>query len=342
MAKKSYQQKLAGPPVVRSWQDLNPKRDGSPCVLRRKFGYVRTRHQRLGKAERLLEQVKSLPENERHPEAVRNLSASVENHRAWLNFSCQTLEQHCKFAVARFDGKLDEVKPLASGRKRGSTGGNGRSKKAARKIRKLVEYLRGELDVYIACCAVAAGTSGQNAAMKLLMRTAKPVVDVMKARSGREPELAEQLAWKYLWEKTAKSFDPASEKSNMAKFNTYFSPGARRATQLRTHADAPPGKIKVGNKFVSRGSIHTVDETSDAALNHPVFYDADTTLPNAVQAALADLGEDERRFAVLRFIERSSLRDLATEYEISVHQVRKLEQSVGEKLRDVLGDFAQG
>lgn len=341
MAEKSYRQKLHGPPTVRQWHSLNPRRDGSPCVLKRKFGYVKTRHENLARVERLLETVQTLPTSQRHPQAVENLTGSVKNHRAWLMFSCQTLEEHCKFAVSRFDGSLDELKPLESGRKRGKTGGNGRTKEKAGATRRLVTYLRGELPTYIACCAVSARTSGQNEAMKLLMQIAKPVVEKVKRESGREPDVAEQLAWTYLFEKTATKFDPASEKSNMARFNTYFTPGARRATQIRTANDAPPGKMKVRGKFVTRGTLHT-DEDSDSALYHPESYDKDSTITESVQEALKLLEEDERRFAVLRFVENVPLRDLAAEYEISVHRIRKLEADVMTKLQGFLSAYSEG
>jgi RNA polymerase sigma factor (sigma-70 family) len=342
MSKKSYKPSKppAGPPEVKPWHTLTR---AEPCVLDRKFGYVKTRHKNLAKAERQLAEVSALPANQRHPDAIHHLTDRVARQRAWLLYSIQTLEEHCKFAVARLDGTLDKVRPLRTKtgktRKWGSTGGSGRGRNT-KDVRRKVEYLRSELPAYIACCAVAAGTSDQNEAMKLLMQIAKPVVEKVKRESGREPELAEQLAWNYLWEKTAVKFNPASKKANMAKFNTYFTSHAKRATQIRTRNDAPPGRMKINGKFVARASLHTGDDDRDSALFHPGTYDEDSTTRGAVAAALGRLTEEERSFAFLRFVERTSLRKIAEDGGLSVHHVRRLEKEIGEKLRGFLCDFA--
>jgi len=342
--KKSYQQDLKGPPEVRPWHTLNHKRDGSPCVLSRKFGYVRTRHENLAKAERLLAEVSALPEDQRHPRAIENLRASVNNWRSWLMFSCQTLEQHCRFATARFDGSLDKVRPIftknGKPRKCDYAGGSGRLLKKAAKTQRLVNYYLGELPTYIACCAVSAGTSGQNEAMKMLMQIAKPVIEKFKRESGREAEVAEQLAITYLFEKTAGKFNPASPQSNMATFNTFFTYGAKRATQKRTKNDAAPGEIKIGDRYVQRGTLHSRDEDSDSAMFHPGTYDEDPVTRAAVASALSRLSEDEKGFAIMRFVEGMSLRQIASEHGITTHRARNMEKVVGEQLRELLCDFA--
>lgn len=340
MTKKSYQQVLKGPPEVRPWHTLNPRRDGSPCVLKRKFGYVKTRHKNLADAEHLLAEVSARPASERHPQAVENLTASVENWRKWLMFSIQTLQEHCRFAVGRFDGSLAEVRTLVD--KNGFTRkwGQTRDPKKAKETRRLVNYYLAQLSPFIACCAVSTGTSGQNEAMRLLMQIAQPVVEKVKRESGREPEEAEQLAWKYLFEKTAHKFDPSSEKSNMAAFNTFFTYGAKRATQKRTKNDAAPGEIKINGRYVRRGTLHSRDEDSDSAMFHPGTYDEDPVTRAAVANALSRLNDVEKRFAVMRFVESMSLRQIASENGISTHQARNLEKSVGERLRDLLCDFS--
>ena len=333
---KSYKstKPLVGPIDVTPWHELTR---ASPCELDRKFGYVRTRHKNLAKAERLLIKVSALPVNQRHPDAIDNLNARANNHRAHLAFCCRTLEEHCKFAVARFDGSLDKLKPLAHGKKRGKTGGNGRTPKAAAKIKRLVNYYLNELPTYFACCAVSEGTSGQDDAMRLLMQTAAPVVAMIRKKSPRGPEMAEQLAWEALWQKASPKFDPT--KSNMPRFNTYFCQWARRVNQVRTYADYPPGTIKIDGKFVVPSSL-SVDEDHGSDMRHPEVYDKDFVLQNAVQTAMAGLSETQREFAQLRWIEKAPVRVLTERLGLSKHMLRKLEVSVAEKLQYVLRDFA--
>ena len=355
-AHKSYAEArtLKGPPEVRPWHALNPRRDGSPVVLRRKFDYVKTRHNDLAKAERRLEQALAVPEHQRHPECVENLRLAVANWRRWLMFSIQTLEQHCKFALARLDGTLDREHPnfdkngrqVKYGRTRPKKQGSKQESARKQKVRKLVDYFLAELPTYVACCAVAAGNSQQDEAMALLMRVARPVVEKCKRDSGREPEEAEQLAWQYLFEKTARKFNPASDDSNGAAFNTYFTWGARRATQKRTYADAAPGEVKLPAKdgeksrFVKRGTLHTQDEEGDSAMFHPGTYDDDPVTRTAVASALSKLTEEERSFAVMRFVERAPLRQIAEEGGMTTYQAKRMEKQVGNRLRELLCDFA--
>lgn len=353
MAKTYYKQDLKGPPSVRLWPTLNPKRDGSPCVLKRKFGYVKTRHNSLAKAEKHLVELKESPQptsprkTRRHTQSIENLTLLVENYRAWLMFSIQTLDQHCRFAVARFDGSLDEIKPIFTSvgnqRTRGKTGGNGRTPRRTAEVQRLVNHYLAQLPAFIACCAVSSGISDQNDAMKLLMKIAKPVIEKVKWECGREQDEAEQLAITYLWDKTVHKFNPASEKSNMAAFNTFFTWGARRATQKRTKNDAAPGEIKMpgkDGKFVTRGTLHSRDEDSDSALFHPGTYDEDPVTRAAVADALLRLTEEERSFAILRFVECVSLRQIANDNGISVYIARNKERAVSERLRELLCDFA--
>jgi len=344
MNRKSYRQELKGPPTARPWHTLNPKRDGSPCVLKRKFDYVLTRHKVLAKAEALLKTTKALPETHRHPEAVEDLTRSVDNHRAWLLHSIQTLEQHCRFAVSRFDGSYDEMHPVFTKTGKQIKRGASRHPEEAAKVQKLVSYYLAQLSAYIACCAVSTQTSGQNEAMKLLMQIAKPVIEKVKRECGREQDEAEQLAITYLFEKTVHIFNPASPQANMAAFNTFYTYGAKRATQKRTKNDAAPGECKLPGKdgrFVTRGTLHSRDEDRDSSMFHPGTYDEDPLTRAAVGNALSRLSAEEKTFAIMRFVEQQSLRQIATENGISTHIAKNLERAVGEKLRGLLCDFAE-
>lgn len=340
--------RLKGPPEVRPWHTLRPKRDGSPCVLRRKFGYVRTRHATLGKLEAAMrvaqKEQSAQPEEKRDSYKLKSLQARIDNAREWLNFSVKTLEEHCKFACSRFDGSLDEKTGRQSIYSRSTA--NASRRERHKKTQDLVNYYLQELPTYIACCAVAANTVGRDAAMERLIEVARPVVEHVKKTSGIEPEDAEARAWQYLWEKTAHKFDPASEKSNMARFTTYFAMHAKRATQKRTKADAGIGEHRVPgsrgeqDRYIRVSSICSSDETdhsSDAF--HPGTYDVDIVTRTAVAQALARLDEDERRFAIMRFVENTSLRTIADDYGVGFSVVRRLDKELRAKLRDFLGDF---
>lgn len=372
---------LAGPPAVRPWHELNEKRDGSPCVLERKFGYVRTRHRNLAKAEALLTEVKALPANKRHPQAVENLTMRRDNAQAWLDFSIATLEEHLRFATSRYDGTLDEVRPLKSGRKRGT------GKRAViAKTRKLVTYYNEALEEFKLAAAAAAGTwkrtvcgggkpcaeyrsgktkiklsnnkvivackhiiaeqeraplpghTGTNEAVEALIEHAKPVIETFKRKSGREPEVAEQLAFIEVVE-TAARFDPTE--GRRAKFNTYYTYRCRRATQIRAAKDAPPGKTMLKGKIIARGTIHVQNDDERSDFRHPSVEDTGFEAKQAVASALATLTTEEQEIAQRYFMEKTSLRDLAKERDCSMHQIRKLVKQVTEKLQGLLKDFAE-
>ena len=330
MADSATKTARKGPPAVRDWWTLNPKRDGSPCVLKRKFGYVKTHYNKLADAEAKLAEAKKLPEGRRRERKVEDLTDRVENRRAWLQFSVDTLRAHCHFAVARYTGELERVNPSGTGKKRGVTPG----KKKAREIRKLVTYFEGIIPVYLQCLAVAEGTSDRDEAMESLMTTAKPVVEVWKRKSGREADEAEQLAWIEIIT-TAKKFDPTS--SNMSQFNTYFSWRARRATQIRKDSDCPPGRQRIKGKIVTRGTIHMDGDDGDTAAFHPtVEDDHNNEAKSAVHEALAALSETEREIAVAHLMEGISLRKLAEIRGETVHAVRKQVNDVKDKLRGAL------
>jgi len=385
---KSYAHRrpLVGPPPVVPWHELTR---ASLIELKRMFGYVRTRHRNLAVVENKLRKVKALPENKRHPQAIDNLTASVENAWAHVEFSTRKLEEHMHFAMARLDGTLDEIAPLAHGRKRGSTGGSrGGDGKKAKEVRAFVAYALKELPTFKLVAAATAGSwtrtvcgagrhgaceeyksgrttmkkgsktivackhiiahhtrkpipghSGSDAAVTALIAHAKPVIEVMKRKSGREVEVAEQLAWMAAMEAAAQ-FDPAA--ANLARFNTYYSYKARRRTQIRTANDCPPGKTRIKGKIIARGTLNVDDGEGDSARFHPTTNNIDTTARSAVQAALATLSEDEREIADLYLMgEDCSLRKLAEQKEMSVHRVRKMVTTVTKKLKELLSDFAE-
>jgi RNA polymerase sigma factor (sigma-70 family) len=384
---KSYapQKPLVGPPAVLPWHQITR---ASLCELKRMFGYVRTRHRNLAVVENKLRVVMATPGDKRHPRAIENLHASIENAKAYAEFTTRRLEEHMHYAMSCLDGTLDEIRPLSSGRKRGKTGGSGRHGKKAKEVRAFVAYALKELPTFKLVVAAAAGTwtrtvcsaakhgaceeyksgrttmkkgnkvivackhviadnarkplpghSGSEAAAAALIEHAKPVIKVMTRKSGREDEVAEQLAWIAAMEAAAQ-FNPAA--SNLARFNTYYSYKARRRTQIRTANDCPPGKIRIKGKIITRGTLNVEEGAGDSALYHPTTTNHDNTTKNAVAEALATLGEDEREIASLYLMgDIPSLRKLAEARGTSVHQVRKMVATVSEKLRGLLADFAE-
>jgi len=356
----SYEQKLSGPPEVRPWHSLNEKRDGSPCVLARKFGYVRRHHRRVAEAEARLAKAKAEEKRRSRPrpKMIENLTRRVANRRAWLEFSTRTLEEHCRFAVARYNGELDAFLGRKAERRRGRTGGGGGRKKAA-EIQKLVNYYLGILPTFKLAAAAAAGAwqdpahaddgrytrlpghAESNDALVALMKQGRNVINYCKQTSAREQDDSEQLAWMAVLE-TAAAFDPTA--SNMAQFNTYLSWKARRRTQVRKDTDCRPGTMRIKGRIISRRSLELNDDddsTNRPAMLHPEHYDEDISIKSAVSDALAALNDEEREIAVSYFMEKTSLRKLATERDTTVHKVRQLVAVVRKKLQGSLAAFAE-
>jgi RNA polymerase sigma factor (sigma-70 family) len=376
---KTAGSKLVGPPEVRSWQYMNEKRDASPCVLGRKFVAVRTRHRNLAQAEARLKTAKADPETDSL--LLERLVERRDNAQAWLDFTVATLKEHLTFATARYDGSLDAVRPRASGRPRkasakeefakarqlvayygtvldefklaaAATAGTW-TRSVCSAGKPCAEYRSGTVTMMknnkkiVACKHMLAdvdrkpigGHAGTDEAARQLISSASSVIEACKQHSGREPEVAEQLAWIEVLE-TAARFDPTA--SNMARFNTYYTYRARRATQIRTDNDCPPGKMRIKGKIVSRGTIHVDDDNHDGAFLHPTTCDtfADPSMQESVAAALASLTPEEQEIAALHLVDDVSLRKLAERKNLSMHQVRKLVNSVTEKLRSALKGFA--
>lgn len=383
-ARKSTEQAYAGPPAVRSWQDMDEKRDASPVVLKRKFVAVRTRHRNLAEAEACIRAYNELPDDQVCEETHVALKRRRDNAEAWLNFTLATLDQHLQFAVARYDGSLDAVRPLPNGRLRKTC-----DKKEFIKARQLVDYYRESLDEFKLAAAAAAGSwtrtvcsaakhgaceeyrsgqttmkkngkvivackhiiadsdrhpvgghAGSEEAVKDLIARAHSVIEFVKSHSGREPEVAEQLAWVEVLE-TAARFDPTI--SNMARFNTYYTYRARRATQIRSDNDCPPGQMRIKGRIMARGTIHIDDDQRDSAFLHPATHDIydNNAMKEAVTSALASLPTDEQEVATQYLMGEVSLRKLAEQRNLTMHQVRKLVSNVVSKLQVSLKSFAE-
>ena len=373
----SFFKPLKGPRALKPWFEITR---ATPVELQRMFDRFRSRHRKLAKVEKLLREVRALPEDQRHPLAVDNLTARRNNALAHLTFSEQNLRNHLKFAVARYDGTLDEIKPLANGKMR-----PGRAQKNLADARATVRYYNAAIDEFCLAAAAAAGSwkrtvcgggkpcaeyrsgktlmkkgnkqivackhviadharkpiaghTGSEEAAVALIEHAKPVIDVMKRKSGREDDVAEQLAWIEVIE-TAAKFDLANGKH--ARFNTFYTWWARRATQVRSANDCPPGKTRIKGKIIARGTLHVEEGEGDSARYHPTVTDEDNSAKEAVLLALSKLSEEEQEIATLTLMGDVSLRNLAEQKGCTVHHIRKLKAEVTEKLQAILKDFAE-
>lgn len=378
--------KLVGPPAVRSWTQMDVRRDASKCVLDRKLDSVRTRHRDLAEAQALLDEVSALPKAGRHPNAIENLTKRRDNKKEWLDHTIALLKEHLEFTVARHDGRLDALRPLKGGKKRGKLKHN---RKKVKESQELVAFYRDALDEFLLAAAASAGNwirlkckadkhgygcaeyrsgkttakfnnktitackhviaelnrkpvkghSGTNEATTRLIAHAAPVIECHKRKSGREIEVAEQLAWIEVVE-TAARFDLSEGRK--AHFNTFYTYRCRRATQIRSANDCPPGKTRIKGKIIARGTLHVHDDESSGDLFHPVVMDDEnkSELKEAVTRALATLTPEEQQIASVHMIDDVSLRKLAAERGESLHQVRKMVKQVREKLQGLLKDFA--
>jgi len=370
---------LTGPRPLKPWFEITR---ASPCELEGMFDRFRSRHRKLAKAEMKLREVSALPANKRHPRAIDNLTARRDNAQAHLTFSEQNLRNHLKFALARYDGTLDEIRPLPTGLPR-----QGRTKDALADARATVRYYNTAIDEFCLAAAASAGSwvryrchaskhgpcdefksgktlmkkgnkkvvackhviadaarkpyaghAGSEAAAVALIARVKPVIDNMTRKSMREDDVAKQLATIEVLE-TAAKFDLTHGKK--ARFNTLYTWWARRATQVRTANDCPPGKTRIKGKIIARGTLHVdEDSDSDSARYHPTVTDKDSLEKSAVNAALSKLSEEEREIATLTLMSDVSLRKLAEKKGCTVHYIRKMKSEVTEKLQVFLKDFA--
>jgi len=112
MRKSNQPVDLKGPPEVRKWFAMDPAKDGSPCVIKRRFTYWQTNLKRLSKAEENLKAYKERPPNKQKPELLLALREKVANRKLWVEFSVETLRNSTRFARARISPEGDDYKAL--------------------------------------------------------------------------------------------------------------------------------------------------------------------------------------------------------------------------------------
>ena len=309
---------LSGPPDVIPW---DKRTRASPVEIRRAFTYLVTRHKRLAQAEARLKRIQMLP-MQRHPDAITNAQASVENARAWLAFSADTLDSLVRFAAARIDGTL----PCSSRRPRGRTN---------RRWHQTLRYYAAVLEEFKTAKCASAGHSASSDALIKLIRHSKSVVSFYVSRSKRESDDAEQEAMLGLL-KAAEAFDPAHAK--MARFNTYAQWKIRRAVEARTAAVLKPGTTyDAEGRHVWSRSVETQDDGDvHPDIFHPTTKDQSPGLSEDLRSALSILTEDERAIVQRRFVDYESVRHISLSMGIPQHRLAKRIVDIQARLQRVL------
>lgn len=335
---KSFEAPLRGPKPVIPWYNLNPRRDASPCVIRRKFEYTKTNLEKLAYAERLLDAVSSLPPDQRHPDAIENLQMRVTNAQEWFRFSEQTLRNAVRYAMARIKPDSDDgefLRAMHPGRKP-----KGRIN---RRQHKLIRYYSDTLDEFILAKRVAANYSGSGEALQALMQQAASVIQLCKKRSPREDDDAKQQGVLGLL-RAARGFYPHRENEaikdgkldKLARFNTYSKMWVHREMEARRSGACKPGMAVEQGKHITVASIDAQpakEATKDGSdYWHPVAEEPDHALSVDVRDALANLQPLEQEMINRVILRGEKISELAREKDTPHHKLRATLKRAKEKL----------
>jgi RNA polymerase sigma factor (sigma-70 family) len=335
---------LKGPEPVVGWLDVNPRRGASPCVLKRKFGYIVTHHTRLATQEKNLQAIQAHLRGRRSisrtdERRLAEAEARVENQRKWLDFSVQTMENALRYAVARISPDTKDGKLLRKERPRNYSSTERMCKDTLRWIR----YFSTVMEEFNLAKAAAAGHSGSNAALQELMRRSSKVMAYWKSRSGREKDDANQGAIIGLLE-AAEQFNPCHGK--FARFTTFAGSRVRRRSQVRAARDCKPGttlvtdKVTKKRKQVNRGTLDVADDCDDHADRyHPTAQSTDTALVMDVRRALKSLGPQDAEIATRRFQGNETVKDLAEEFGVTTGVMRRRINQIQERLATRLSGY---
>ena len=111
MRKSKFAATLKGPPAVREWPTMDPGKDGSPCVIKRRFQYWQTNLNKLSAAEKALQGYLDGP-GEKHQVDIEALQLRIENRKSWVRFSADTLRNSIRFARARINPDSEDYELL--------------------------------------------------------------------------------------------------------------------------------------------------------------------------------------------------------------------------------------
>ena len=377
MRKSKFAADLKGPPPVREWHSMDPSKDGSPCVLKRRFHYWETNLKRLTGAERKLE---NYLKSSKVPQQidVDALNARIDNRRDRFEFSVATLRNSIRFAMARINPdsedyqilmntcpkckcdatKLGFDKPFVSVRlENGKTevrcewcaeqhpsvkithGVKRRPRgRPNQKFHKELRYYGRMLDDYINAKQAVAGNSLSAASLELLLKKTAKSVGHFRNQSAREGEDADQQAVMGLME-AAEKFNPDAKVSKFAQFTTYASLWVRRRTQARKTSHCRPGMAIIKGKHVSTARIETSDsEEGRADRFHPGTSKPNPGLVMDVNDALSKLDPVHSEIVVQHLVHKITYRELETKYGMSINRLRSIIAVSKEALASTLKD----
>lgn len=340
MTHRSYKpsKPYAGPPPVVSVAD---RKTASLCEMNRAGKRLQTRHRNLAKAESTLARVSALAAKDRHPDAIENLKARVENAKQWLSYSVSTLGSIVQFAVARLNNdpmighnrKNLHRRKTEHHRQRGTT--NRRYHDQIRHWARVVEHYQWAIEA-------TAGHSQSSQALLRLKKLCQPSIRKYVKESPREASDAEQMALLGIL-RAAESYDPSHKR--MAQFNSFAQHWIRRKTQARRGSACAPGKTILKGKIRTTKSIEAErknanGDVASSDLFHPSTMGEDAGLAMDISAAMSDLDDLSRAIVNERLIKGRTLKDIASEKGLSKSQVDRLFKKARSELQRKLAAHA--
>lgn len=378
MRKSSFSSDLKGPPPVREWHLMDHTKDGSPCVIKRRFGYWQTNIKRLTAAEQKLEDYRTRPRAKQRDVDIQALRERIDNRLAWVEFSAATLRNSIRFARARITPGSDDYdllikicpncrvdtstlgvdRPFARGRLP-----NGKSRSCCvaccdsepfisatkgvkrramgrmnKRIHDDLRYYDRVLDQFFLAKKSVAGNSLSEDAFNELQDLTAKTIGHFKKQSAREGEDAEQAGVLGLME-AARKFDPNPEVSKRAKFTTYASLWIRRRAQARKTSHCKPGTAIIKGKHVSTARIDMGDDDEGHTDRfHPGSAKPKLALKLDVAEALGKLDDQTRELVTEYLIHKRTLVDIEAETGISVNKIRAIIANGKAQLAVLLAD----
>ena len=378
MRKSSFHTDLKGPPPVREWYLMDHTKDGSPCVIKRRFGYWQTNIERLTEAEKKLAEYKTRPRAEQLEIDAQALRERIDNKLQWLAFSEATLRNSIRFARARITTDSDDYtflmricptcgvdtstlgieSPFARGLQADGKSNvccvsccdsemfvsavKGVSRRGMGRMNKSVHedlrYYDRVLDQFFLAKKAVAGNSLSDSAFLELQDLTAKTIGHFKNQSAREGEDAEQAGALGLME-AARKFDPDPEVSKRAKFTTYASLWIRRRAQARKTSHCKPGTAIIKGKHVATAQIDVGDDDEGRSDRfHPGGSSPKLGLKFDVAEALAALPEQTRDLVTDYLIYKRTLVEIEAETGISVNKIRTIIAAGKAQLAILLAD----
>lgn len=335
-----------GEPVA--WYDLNPRRDGSPCVIRRVFERYKTAVNRLGRAETKLAEAEKANAPERK---LTELKGKVAHFGKRENYARQVLQNTVRFALARIRPNSDDGKELARRHPEVKVSTRGARNK---KHHKQIEYYANVVDEYILAKTMRSGATGSKEAAEQLMARSSNLISFHKIKSPREGDDAEQQAFFGIDRACEKfmphrGFDGKDEEINagstrgLARLSTYASNWIRRMMEARKSSECPPGMyVGPGAKKGYTSSLHVeAGDDNHADRFHPAV-EVDQGFKNDVDEALKMLDPLERELVTRVLMHGTPLNDIAREKEISARKLGRVMGGAKEKLAHLLSAHQAG